>query len=281
MVRTNFFMSSTLKICAIKRLFFPANPRNAGPQIISNPHRILRQHVPTHRLSAPLPDSRPMATHCPSNPSASPSAPHILSGSSTSQSLRPTIFSWSSHSTEDNLVIRPSSREVLLWESAKVPALECLVHSANERVDHLPHGSGERVEGGVLGPRAFEVAVLVAVSAEQPLLSRSHVQKCRDEAELWEQSRLQVFVMHHQQTAAPLQPAQSVGRPPGGIAGDKLWPFCEVQTWVTVSGQKKGLSTIFNTESHAWYFQTKNYNPSLFGEEWHIVFQSMIIFSRH
>lgn len=91
----------------------------------------------------------------------------------------------------------------------------------------------------MLGARAFEMAVLVAVSAEQPLLGWSHIQERCDEAQLREQSLLQVFIVHHQQAAAPLQPAQSVRRPPGGVAGDKLWPICEVQTWVSVSGQKK------------------------------------------
>lgn len=126
---------------------------------------------------------------------------------------------------------RPSSGQVLLWKSAKVPALKRLVHCVNEGVDHFPHGSSERVEGRPLGPRAFEVAVLVALGAQQPLLTRGDVQKSCDESQLREQRRLQVLVMYHQQTAAPLQPAESVRRPPGGVAGDKLWPFCGAQTW--------------------------------------------------
>lgn len=47
---------------------------------------------------------------------------------------------------------RPSSGEVLLWNSAKVPALQCLVHSINEGVYHLPHGTSEWVKGGPFGP---------------------------------------------------------------------------------------------------------------------------------
>lgn len=121
---------------------------------------------------------------------------------------------------------RPSSGEVFLWKSAKVPALQCLVHSINEGVNHLPHGTSEWVKGGAFGPWTFEMPVLVAVSTKQPLLGRSDVQECRDETELWEQSPLQLFVMHHQQAAPPLQPAQSVRCPPGGVAWDKFRPFC-------------------------------------------------------
>lgn len=240
MVRKNSSPSSTLKICAIKRFIFSGWSQECR----ATNHLKSSQNSPTA-----CPNTQAFSTVTRLTPSGD-----ALSIESQRESFSPSHSVRIIHESESpfhNLQLqqsehwgqsscRPSSGEVLLWKSAKVPALERLVHSVNEGVDHLPHGSAERVEGGVLGPRAFEVAVLVAVSAEQPLLGWCDVQKCRDEAELREQSRLQVFVMHHQQTAAPLQPAQSVRRPPGGVAGDKLWPFCEVQTWVTVSGQKKG-----------------------------------------
>ena len=70
------------------------------------------------------------------------------------------------------------------------------------------------------------MAVLVALGTKQPLLGHSGIQKVRDEAQLWEESPLQLLVVHHQQAASKLQPAQSVGGPPGGVAGDKFRPFC-------------------------------------------------------
>lgn len=96
----------------------------------------------------------------------------------------------------------------------------------NEGVNHLPHVGGKRVEGGLLGPRALEMTVLVTLGTEQPLLSQSDVQKGRDETELGDEGPLQLLIVHHQQVAPKLQPAQRMGRPPGGVAGDKLWPFC-------------------------------------------------------
>lgn len=148
---------------------------------------------------------------------------------------------------------RSSSGEVLLWKSAKVPALQCLVHSINEGVNHLPHGTSEWVKGGAFGPWTFEMPVLVAVSTEQPLLGRSDVQECRDETELWEQCPLQLFVMHHQQAAPPLQPAQSVRCPPGGVAGDKFRPFCRFRENTGENSgyvkAKKGISTSCSVKS--------------------------------
>lgn len=49
-------------------------------------------------------------------------------------------------------LFRSSSGEVFLWKSAKVPAQQRLVHSADEGVDHLLHVGGEGVEGRLLGP---------------------------------------------------------------------------------------------------------------------------------
>lgn len=123
-------------------------------------------------------------------------------------------------------LFRSSSGEVFSWKSAKVPALQCLVNGVNEGVNHLSHVSGERLKGGPLRPRAFEMSVLVALGAEQPLLGQSDVQEGSDETQLREESPLQLLVVHHQQAASELQPAQSVGCPPGGVAGDKFWPFC-------------------------------------------------------
>lgn len=134
-----------------------------------------------------------------------------------------------------------SSGQILLWKSAKVPALQGAVHSLNQGVDHLSHVGGERVEGGPRGPRAFEVSVLVALGAQQPLLRHGDVQEGGDEAELREQSPLKLLVVNHQQAAPKLQPAQSVGRPPGGVAGHKLWPVCRTES---SGGSVRGQSDI-------------------------------------
>lgn len=105
---------------------------------------------------------------------------------STSVCLFPTAHSvknlslanpcWTSH-LKDYVydLFRPSSGEVVLWKSAKVPALQCLVDSMNEGVNHLSHVTGEWVKGGPLGPRAFEMSVLVALGTKQPLLGQSDV----------------------------------------------------------------------------------------------------------
>lgn len=72
-------------------------------------------------------------------------------------------------------------------KSAEVPALHRLVDRMNVGVDHSPHVGGKGVEGGLLGPRALEMAVLVSLSAQQPLLSHCDVQKGRDDVELGDQ----------------------------------------------------------------------------------------------
>lgn len=93
--------------------------------------------------------------------------------------------------------IRPSSEEVFLWKSAKVPVLQCLINCVNEGINHLSHVASEWVKGGLLGPRAFEMAILVALSTKQPLLCQSDVKEGCDEMELWEQSPLQLLIMHN------------------------------------------------------------------------------------
>lgn len=135
---------------------------------------------------------------------------------------------WTSHLKDYvfDLFRSSSSGEVFLWKPAKVPALQCLVHSMNEGVNHLSHVWSEGVKRRLLHPRAFEMTVLVALGTEQPLLGQGEVKKCCYETELWEESFLQLLVVNHQQAASKLEPAQCVGRPPGGIAGDKFWPFC-------------------------------------------------------
>lgn len=104
----------------------------------------------------------------------------------------------------------------------------------NEGVNHLFHVTGEWVKGGPLGPRAFEMPVLVALGTKQSFLTQSDVEESCDEAELWKQSPLQLLIVHHQQAASKFQPAQSVRCPPGGIAGDKFWPVCERVQLITV-----------------------------------------------
>lgn len=68
-----------------------------------------------------------------------------------------------------------SSGEVFFRKSAEVPALQCLVNGLNEGVNHLSHVRSKWVEGGLLGPRAFEMPVLVALCTKQPLLSHSDI----------------------------------------------------------------------------------------------------------
>ncbi|TNN62475.1 hypothetical protein EYF80_027278 [Liparis tanakae] len=94
----------------------------------------------------------------------------------------------------------------------------CPVDRMNEGVDHPPHVGSERVKGGPRGPRAFEMSVLVALGTQQPLLHHGDVQEGCDDSELREQGPLQLLVMHHQQALSELQPAERVGRPPGGVA---------------------------------------------------------------
>lgn len=107
-----------------------------------------------------------------------------------------------------------------------VPVPQGLVHRVDVGVNGAPQLRCEGVEGGPLGPtRAFEVTVLVALGTHQPLLRYGGVEEGGEEAELGKERPLQVLVVHHQQATAKLQPAQSVGRPPGGIAVNKLWPL--------------------------------------------------------
>ena len=68
-----------------------------------------------------------------------------------------------------------SSGKVFLWNSAKVPALQRLVNGKNKGVNHLSHIRSERVKRGSLSPWTFEVSVLVALRAEQPLLGHGDV----------------------------------------------------------------------------------------------------------
>lgn len=83
---------------------------------------------------------------------------------------------WTSHLKDCVYdLFRSSSGEIFLWNSAKVPALQCLVNSMNEGVNHLSHVTGEWVEGGPLGPRALEMPVLVALGTKQSLLAQSDV----------------------------------------------------------------------------------------------------------
>lgn len=102
--------------------------------------------------------------------------------------------------------------------------MQSLVNRTNQGVDHPSHVGSERVKGG--GPRAFKMAVLVALGTKQPLLCDGGVQEGCDDTQLREKGPLQLLVMHHQQAPSELQPAESMGRPPGGVAGDKFWPFC-------------------------------------------------------
>lgn len=119
-----------------------------------------------------------------------------------------------------------SSGDVLLWKAAKVPALQHLVNGSDEGVNHPLHIRGERVEGRPLRHGALEMSILVGLGTEQPLLCHRYIQEGSDEAELREQGLLQLLVVDDQEAMAELQPAQSVGRPPGGVAGHELRPFC-------------------------------------------------------
>lgn len=83
---------------------------------------------------------------------------------------------WTSHlKNYVNDLFRSSSGEVFLWKSAKVPALQCLVNSMNEGVNHLPHVRSEWVKGEPLGQRALEMPVLVALGTKKPLLGHSDI----------------------------------------------------------------------------------------------------------
>lgn len=113
-----------------------------------------------------------------------------------------------------------------MWQAVVVPVPQGLVHLEYVGIDGAPHLCCKGVEGRPLGPpRAFEVSVLVAFGTHQPLLHHGGVEEQSEEAELGEERPLQVLVVYHQQPTAKLQPAQSVGRPPGGIAVNKLWPL--------------------------------------------------------
>lgn len=84
---------------------------------------------------------------------------------------------WTSHLQECDLydLFRPSSGDVFLWNSAKVPALQGLVNIVDKGVNHLSHVTGEWIKRGLLGPWSFEMPILVALGTKQPLLSQSDV----------------------------------------------------------------------------------------------------------
>lgn len=118
-----------------------------------------------------------------------------------------------------------SSGDVFLRQAGVVPCSQFLVHNCDVTVDEWPHVRGKRVEVGLTGPRAFEMAVFVIFSTEQMFLTAADIEKGDDVMKSDYQRCLQVLVMNHQQLPAETEPVEYVGHPPGGVTAYKLWPL--------------------------------------------------------
>lgn len=120
----------------------------------------------------------------------------------------------------------PSSGVVVIGNACEVPPFEGRVHHLDVGRDGLLHVCRVRVVLQLPEPRALEVAVLLALHAEQPVLPDGHTQQADHPAQLHEEVLLQVLKVHHQHLLAELEPVQRVSGPPRGIVPHKLWPLC-------------------------------------------------------
>lgn len=119
-----------------------------------------------------------------------------------------------------------SSGVVVIWDAGEVPPFERRVHHFDVGGDGLLHVRRVGVVLELPEPRALEVAVLLALHAEQPVLSDRHTQQAHHAAQLDEEVLLQVLEVHHQNLLAKLEPVQGVGGPPRGVVPHELRPLC-------------------------------------------------------
>lgn len=155
------------------------NPSSAGQEIISNPLVVstlcaaFRQSLPLacvtvhHWISHSIIMFSPVTSSMYPRPSryseciqliSESGHPHLSVSSVCSPHYKEPFFftnpCWTSHLQECDLydLFRPSSGDVFLWNSAKVPALQGLVNSVDKGVNHLSHVTGEWIKRGLLGP---------------------------------------------------------------------------------------------------------------------------------
>ena len=120
----------------------------------------------------------------------------------------------------------PSSGVVVVGHAREVPPPERRVHRLDVGGDGPLHVRSVGVVLQLAEPRALEVAVFLALHAQQPVLPDGHTQQAHHAAQLDEEVALQVLKVHHQHLLAELEPVQRVSGPPRGVVPHELRPLC-------------------------------------------------------
>lgn len=119
-----------------------------------------------------------------------------------------------------------SSWHVFVWNSRHLSFLQGSVHCSYQFIDASSHFRSVWVIFKFAQSRSLEVAIFLALNAQQAVLRNLQTQKLDHPLELGEQVPLQILKVDHVNVLPIIEPVQGVGRPPRSVVLHKLGPLC-------------------------------------------------------